>query len=362
MVDVIHTTSDITPEWLTLALRDSGTIKSSVTSVELSPLGAGVGLMAELCRLTLEYEGDESAPTSIIAKCAAQNDNIQVARILDFYNRETNFYNKIGNDCHLKVPESYFGAVDQDSYDFILLLEDLGDVSPRDQIVGASSDEAFSAIERIAAMHADWWGKVDDTSGAWMYDFMSSEEAGKLQAMVYGPAQEATLEKFDSFFDDESRKTIRVVGDNFPAYWTDNITATNTFIHGDYRQDNMIYQADSLDAIVMDWQICGKGKGIFDFTYFMCQSLPSSTRREIEREILTLYAARLKDHGVNDYGFEQCWHDYRYMVLGCLVYPVTVCGSLDTANERGRALAETMLERNLTAINELGCKELLALR
>jgi hypothetical protein len=47
------------------------------------------------------------------------------------------------------------------------------------------------------------------------------------------------------------------------------------------------------------------------------------------------------------------------MVLGCLIYPITVCGTLDLANERGQALAECMLERNLSAISDLGSAELL---
>ncbi|MFT4714420.1 MAG: hypothetical protein ACI8W1_002922 [Candidatus Azotimanducaceae bacterium] len=47
------------------------------------------------------------------------------------------------------------------------------------------------------------------------------------------------------------------------------------------------------------------------------------------------------------------------MILGCLVYPVTVCGTLDLSNERGYALAECMLTRNLAAIKELNCAELL---
>jgi hypothetical protein len=52
------------------------------------------------------------------------------------------------------------------------------------------------------------------------------------------------------------------------------------------------------------------------------------------------------------------WQDYKLVILGCLIYPITVCGTLDTANERGRVLGETMLERNLTAISDLGCQQL----
>ena len=91
----------------------------------------------------------------------------------------------------------------------------------------------------------------------------------------------------------------------------------------------------------------------------MCQSLPSARRKELEKPLLERYIAGLKAGGVTDYDVDTAFEDYRLMILGCLVYPITVCGSLDLSNERGKALGETMLERNLTAIDQLGCAELL---
>ncbi len=348
--------SDITPKWMTSALRQADVIQTEVLSVDIEPIAEGVGLMAELGRLTLGYAEKNKAPRSMIAKCAIQNENIQVARLLDFYNREVNFYNHIGNTCPLKVPDSYFAAVNQDSYDCILLLEDLGDVYLKDQLVGASEDEAFHAVANIARMHAKWWDKVSGTESNWMYDSMSSEESLRLKELVYLPGLEPTIEKFEPFFDEEMKQVCRKVGERYPEFWSERLTPINTFIHGDYRQDNMSYAEDSPDPVVMDWQISGKGKGIFDIAYFMCQSLNSNLRSEIEKQVLEMYVAKLQEYGVPGYGFDQCWHDYKLIILGCLIYPITVCGTLDTANERGKALGESMLERNLMAIRDLGCQ------
>ena len=146
------------------------------------------------------------------------------------------------------------------------------------------------------------------------------------------------------------------MGERYPEFRNERLMPAGTFIHGDYRQDNICYQGDSLDAIVMDWQISGKGKGIFDAAHFLCQSVLSKVRAEIEKESLKYYVGKLKEYGVDGYGFEQCWEDYKIVILGCLIYPMTVCGTLDTANERGRALGEAMLERNLAAIDEPGCQ------
>ena len=359
MQDVIAATHDVTSEWLTEKLKANGKLKSAVTSVEVITIGEGVGLMGELGRLNLTYAEPEALPATMVIKCAAQNENINVARALDFYNREVNFYNNVGADSGLKTPDSYYGAVDQDTYDCVILMQDLGDVSPNDQLIGASEAEAFAAIENISDMHGRYWGKVRNAESAWMYDMFGQQSAELLQHGVYMPALEACLEKFDEFFTDETRAILRTVGDNFADYWRNKVSPAETFVHGDYRQDNFLYLGDDLNATIMDWQISGCGRGIFDFAYFVCQSLPSERRLKIEKDLLKTYVDGLAKRRVQDYDFDAAFHDYRAMILGCLVYPVTVCGSLDLANDRGRALAECMLSRNLTAIKELNCAELL---
>ncbi len=359
MVDVIANISEITPEWLTQALRANGSIKSSVTDVNLGVIGAGVGLMGELARLEMTFESPEDIPSVIIAKIAAQNENREVAKILDFYNREANFYNKVADQIPFRVPASYFAKVNDETYDCVILMEDLGDVSPNDQLVGSSEAEAFSAIERIANMHAIFWGKVRSPEHSWMYDFMSTHEAERLQTLLYMPGLAPTIENFDAFLDAESTSVLTKTGEQYVDVWAKNMFSQETFIHGDFRQDNFIYSAGSLDAVILDWQISGRGKGIFDFTYFVCQSLKSDVRKRIEKQLVEFYVEKLREGGVTDYSFEQCWSDYRRMVLGCLIYPITVCGTLDLANERGQALAECMLERNLSAISDLGSAEFL---
>ncbi len=354
MREIVSSTNEITPAWLTEVLQSRGLLKSSVSDADIEIIGEGVGLMGELARLRLSYADDEDLPPTMIAKTAIQSENIQVARILDFYNREVNFYNHYADLCGLNVPASYYGAVDQETYDCVLLMEDLGNVSPRDQVIGGSAEEAESAIKRIAGMHSRWWGKADDD---WLYPMTSDAGAEPLQNMLYQPSVDPTIEKFREFLDDKSISLLKRVGDTFPEYWSRHMQGTDTFIHGDFRQDNMIYPENSLDAKIIDWQISGRGKSVFDITYFMCQSLPATLRRDIEKDLIQMYIDELNQHGVTDYSVDACWQDYRRMILGCLVYPVTVCGSLDLANERGRALAECMLERNLAAIDELNCAE-----
>ena len=65
--------AELTPEWLTCALRQTGTIKDArVISVDARPTGAGVGFIGQVVRVTLCYDmGEEGAPRSLIAKLPA---------------------------------------------------------------------------------------------------------------------------------------------------------------------------------------------------------------------------------------------------------------------------------------------------
>ncbi len=357
MVDVVEHTGEITAEWLTAALQTTGQLESRVTAVRHEVVGAGVGLMAELARLAVEYESPEALPDTFIAKCAARNENRGVAQVLDFYNRETNFYNKIGQSCPFRVPKTYYGDVNQETYDFVLLMEDLGDVAPNDQIVGSSEAEAFDKVKKIAALHAGFWNGVHEPENGWMYDMMCDAEAHKLRDMVYVPALEPAIEKFADHFTPASLDLVRKVGERY-VETLQQVSPAYSFIHGDFRQDNFIYQGSDDEVVVMDWQISGKGYPMFDLTYFVCQSLQVPLRRQIERELLKTYVDTLASHGVT-YDMETAWQDYRVLTLFCLIYPITVCGTLDTANERGRQLAECMLDRNLSVIEDLNCGELL---
>lgn len=356
MLEVPASTHDIDADWLTKALKQNGFLKGKIASMTLETIGEGVGLMGELGRLHLTFEEPENLPSTIVAKCAAQNENRDVARVLDFYNREVNFYNHLGQSSPIRVPMSYYGAVNQPTYDCVILMQDLGDVSPRDQLIGASEEEAFSAVSEIAKLHAQWWGQTRQHD--WMFDMNSVVEAGRLKDLVYSAALEPAIEKFGYLLTEDNRSMLRKVGDHFPEFWANNFSNAETFCHGDYRQDNMLYTDDRPDPLVMDWQISGQGKPAFDLAYFMSQSVPSEIRVSIERELIKFYCSQLSEQGV-DYPEAHCFEDYRRFFLGCLVYPLTVCGSLDLANERGRSLGETMMKRNLVAIEELAVAELL---
>ena len=63
--------------------------------------------------------------------------------------------------------------------------------------------------------------------------------------------------------------------------------------------------------------------------------------------------------GIEGYEFDEAWEDYRHAVLYQWVYATVIAGTLDATNERGNAWMAQMVKRNTTAIDDLGCLDLL---
>jgi aminoglycoside/choline kinase family phosphotransferase len=356
--------AEITSEWLTTALRQSGAItKANVRSFDSKVIGEGAGLLGELVKLSLQYDKAEpDAPRSLIAKFpAAAQENRDVAMFFRSYEREVNFYEQIAEQVELRTPRCYFSAFEPETGDYVLLLEDLAPAVVGDQLAGCSAEHAELAISELAKFHATWWNSPELQKLDWMpsYDaewYIKAAEDGYAQAwepFVGFTKDYLTPELSDvgQRFGKSIRKVMNRLGNELPA----------TIVHGDYRLDNLFFASPQGGApfAVIDWQISSKGGGIFDVAYFVAGTLPEAERRATERDLVKLYHNTLDERGVKDYSVEQCWQDYRLSALLLLAYSVITLGSLDLANERGVELFTTISKRTLAAITDLKSAELL---
>ncbi len=70
---------DVTPEWMTEALRSTDVIKkAAIVSMEFERLGLGMGFTGQIARFSLELDSNEDdAPRSIIAKFPSSDASIR---------------------------------------------------------------------------------------------------------------------------------------------------------------------------------------------------------------------------------------------------------------------------------------------
>lgn len=363
------TTSDATPEFVTRALRMGGVIDSatSVTEVEHDTIGVGVGIVGQLARLQLRYEGvARGAPGTVILKLPSQfPENRAVADHFNFYEREGRFYQQLSEKLPLRAPACYWNYIDVTSNSFGLLLEDLGDRTMISQVTGVDHVRAAQSLRALGNLHGAWWASPALDSLDWMPRLddpinlaagQQYRDAWPLCAERIGdelPAGAIMLaERLQSVFENLMQTSV----DDAPM----------TVCHGDFRADNLMFDdraSDEQDRVaVLDWQISYRGPAIADVAYFLCQSLTVGERRAHEHDLVRAwYDSVTEAHGdeLSGYTFDLAWDQYRRSTLVTTVYPVTAVGAMDPANDRGRELLLAMATRSFTAAIDLDAGEFL---
>ena len=357
-ISIPKTHDDLTAEWLTSMLHTAG-VEATVGSFTRRPMGEGVGMMAALELVDLDYTEGEG-PRTIVVKLKAVNEgNRAVALAFDLYRREVMFYRDIAERTSTGTPNVLLAEVDG-SADFALVLEDLSAYRLGDQIAGCDLADAEKLVTALGHLHAPFWGRVDAPE----FEFVPYETPS-----VHGNAlRDGAVAGWDPMvaaFGDAVTPELLAVKGRFLAATTALqqwlVTAPSTIVHGDFRMDNLFFgqQPDHHEAVVIDWQGSLRSKGARDVAYLLSQSMPTELRREHERDLVEGWRRTLVDGGVTDYSAEEAWEDYRRSVLALWIVVVVIAGTLDSSNERGKAWMTEMVRRSAATIADLHLLDLL---
>ena len=362
MATIPASTDAATPEFVTGALREGGVIGSdtSVAEVEHEPIGVGVGVVGQLARLQLRYEGRAAgAPGTVVLKMPSQfPENRAVGDHFNFYEREGRFYQQIGDKLPVRTPRCYWNHIDVDTRTFALLLEDLGARTMISQVAGLGADRAREALEAVARLHATWWSSPALDTLDWMPKL--DDPINLAAGQQYRDAWPVFVERLGDALPTDALEVGERTQRVFEQLMIDGMAeAPTTICHGDFRIDNLLFDDDAEGAdrvAVLDWQISYRGPAVTDIAYLLCQSMPVDVRRSHEQELLRAwYEALVAGAGrpIDEYPFDLAWTQYQRAVLGTTVYAVTITGAMDPAHERGRELATAMATRSFTAALDL---------
>jgi hypothetical protein len=374
--DIPQRFEDLTPEWLTATLRRSASLedRARVRTRRIEIIGEGIGFTGQVARLYLDYEGPaDGAPRSLIAKLPTPHlRNRASVEAGQGYEREVYFYQRLAERSGLPVPRCHLAVMDTDprvdsrpalvhqierlpvfamrplnaigrwvagrsKRRYLVLLEDLAPAENGDQVAGCSAERAEQVARGLATFHAAYW--TDDGLAAlpWLpsVDMMSRaimamhRKARKpfiaRRGVELPEGAVAAMDWVDSHFEEAARHLAT------PPY---------TLLHGDYRLDNLFFEADVIWA--SDFQAIARGRGAMDLAYFCTGSLGPEVD---EGALIDAYCDELGKRGVGDYDRETCERDSRLMKLLQLYGIIAADDIIDLGDERGAKLIDIMRKR-----------------
>ena len=336
----------LTNAWLSDRLGDR--LGDDVASHEVEFFGEGAGIIGQVTRVHLTTtSGDQH---SIIAKFPSPApENRAVAATYDMYGREVGFYRNVAPLIDLRVPECYFADIDTATQDFVILMEDLQGYRIGDQVKGCSEADAKLVVEGIAGLHASTWEFADER-------VVSHNNPSQRDGMIAGfeMGWPVVTENFADLVPASATVLPEKIGAAIPKLLDAMCSAPVSISHADVRLDNVFFGEGEIALV--DWQSVCTSSPEQDLAYFVTQSLTDEQRAA--QDWVALYHDVLTAAGVN-YPLEDCRARFRVSALYLVCYAVVIAGTLDMGNERGHALARTLLGNSLRSLDELDAFSLL---
>ncbi len=341
MSDFPRAPEQISNEWLSRVLG------YTVSSHRLERLGEGGGLVGLVTRLHLDAE---SGPKTVIAKFPTLvPENRALADTYNMYRREYNYYTLVAADVPLHSPDCYHADFDDATNEFVLLLGDLQRYRLGDQVVGCTLEEAHQIVESIASLHRNTW--QSEIKEILPHD-MPYQRNGMIAGYQVGWPN--VLQNFGHLCDEKFIESGAMVPDHVNSLLDQIHDGPLVISHGDVRLDNIFFTENGIALV--DYQAVSKAAPEHDLAYFVTQSLPDDVRHR--EDWVSVYHQHLTRDGIG-YSLETSRRRYRLCALYLLCYAVIIAGTLDTANERGLQLADTLLGNSIRSLAELKAFELI---
>ncbi|MBI5283509.1 MAG: phosphotransferase [Chloroflexi bacterium] len=326
----------LSDEWLTAALRESGVLRRARVAAHTMQLAETQGAAAVVARLQLEYDPPEpGAPASLVAKFASPYDPIRaLMQVVGGYAREVEFYRCFGADPGIPVPRCYHAELDTATGVFVLLLEDLSACRIADHTAPSVEDTEL-AVRHLAPFHAKWWNhpRLRDLPFLRYPGGPGDQAFLALGRAALAAALPAVTERFGAIFP----ATLRILAERIIA--SPDLTAVArtqvvedgvTLVHGDFHPGQLFFPSEAGGRFaVFDWQTVNAGNGGDDLARIIASGLTTEQREASEMRLIELYHALLLDHGVTGYGIDACREGFRRGLLMNAMMNVVAAPNID---------------------------------
>lgn len=349
-VGLPDTPAHVDAGWMQAVLRTSGAIDRATTVASaVTERFEGGGLLSALYRTTLAYDGGDGPPTVFVKLPMDVPHQRAMADAFGVYPKEVGWYRDIAPRSTIRTPKVHAAMIAEDRTNYCVVLEDVSHLRQADRTGGMTWDEAMSAIGALARYHAGWTG---------------SHELDGLREVFFGldsPVYRTGLPGVASsgwpaakhHASDVITSEAMQLGDEWvellPAM-IDRLVTQPTLCHGDWRADNMFFDADG-EVVIIDPQIAGVQNLAYDIGYFIGQSVEPDVFRGRIGELVGHYVATSRDCGV-DLDTDVVLFDTRVAVAMCLMYGFASFPEYDHLDPNSQDAQKHILRRAASAVTE----------
>ncbi|MBA3302734.1 MAG: phosphotransferase, partial [Acidimicrobiia bacterium] len=300
--------------------------------------------------------------SSVVIKFAAADATSRGTGLaLRSYEVEVRFYQQVAPTVGIRTPRCDFADVDLVTGEFTLVLEDLAPATQGDQLAGCTLDQAALALEELAELHAPRWGDPTLAELEWLD--RSTPEQVQMGEVLLPVLFAGFTERYGDRLEPEHLAVSERLVPLLPR-WLRGRPEPWAVQHGDYRLDNMLFGTGGAEGgaplTVVDWQTVVHGPPLVDAAYFLGAGLLPEDRRANEERLLREYHCALRAGGVEGYGWDRCWDDYRRFAYAGFIMAVGA-SMMVAQTERGDEMFLTMARRHGTQIVDLDAEALLRL-
>ena len=262
--------------------------------------------------------------------------------MLRMYIREAAFFAELAEKAPVRVPICHHSTIDAESSEFVLVMEDLGDLRIVDQVKGMEIADAEQAVDGLAAWHATWWGQALELAERGVTVSLGDPIYKAVLPMVFAEGWEKLGKEL----------TIPEAIQAVAPRWTDAMRASSTtWPRNPPRCATATGEpTTSCSGPTARWSssTSSSRRRPEGPTTSPTSSRRASTGRSppsTRRPCSTAGSEPSRPAALPPEDNATAWEDYRKAALFCLVYPVVAWRGMDAGDPRQVDLATTMLDR-----------------
>jgi hypothetical protein len=199
-------------------------------------------------------------------------------------------------------------------------MEDLSHLRAGDQVIGLSDQDTLATIERMAAIHAEFWLDPQLEQHSWL------PQTGFWFADPRPDLSDDFFATYGVRFGPEVCRLHRAVQEQSDAIDEALAQRPWTLVHGDQRADNVMFAKTPGDpaSLILDWSWASRNLGALDIAFLIGGSTPPVQRHGRHEELLQAWHGTLLKLGVRDYPLSEARRDLQLAALRCMTAAIVM--------------------------------------